>query len=420
MKNSLVIILMLAFGAFSGVPAGHAATIDLGGIKLRLPSVKKDTHRSKRRHTNRSTSRSSVSQHPRWQLVVQDGFQFATNYQGIWIGYDERGEMVMQLETLTPLETDPNKSVPVEVEINGRFYDTVAGTTANKDMVVVQGSDVERILGRLMSGRRVGMSVGQNWIETHLKGSSTAIRSVRSGASNQRRLFASGKVESKKTTASAEPGKIQYFQPGISGMGTAEVTFNIVEGTGLVLYVSFSEISEQADPAHRIDLNSAETTRAIELIRKAEKWTTIARENRVGLFSKRIGFVDDANGLPVSSPEVAETEEPSAEESNQIGVVEEQSTDTEATTSPEEPTQQEASEPAKDPVDFVAVNFNSYENGSTSAQLEHSVKGYSRRFNLPLEDALKLADSLEATLEHASFKLEKRDFDKDKTDKLFQ
>ena len=76
--------------------------------------------------------------------------------------------------------------------------------------------------------------------------------------------------------------------------------------------------------------------------------------------------------------------------------------------------------PGDDPRNFKAANFNSYEDGTTSVQVEHSVEGFSRRFNLRLKDALALADILESTMEYASFRLEKRGFDLDKKDQLFK
>lgn len=382
-------------------------TIDFGGgFRVQLPNVIR---------RNRSTApTSSYSSHARWSTVVDGTVTFASNGQGIWIGYDEAGAMVMQIEPRIPRKEEQGTILPVRIDVNGRYYETVMTAVANEAMIVAHGPEVERILDRLMSGRTIAVDLGQERIETHLTGSSAAIREVRAEASIRRRMHAAGLLppstpepETPDVVVDEEISGLAYYIPGLDGVGSAEVRFNIVEGSGLQLYVIFARIEGQSDPEHSISLNVDETKRMIGLIRKGEEWTEVAQANRVGLFSKRIGFVDDR---------LAQTGEEGegSEAGTAIGA------------------RQEAQPPAGggtvtnaltgevQPRDFRGVNFNSYEDGSTSIQIEHSVGGFSRRFNMWLPNALELADSLESTLEYATFRLENRDMGKDEVDQLFQ
>lgn len=426
----LLFILSAAFLA-APLPA-MAVSIDLGGIRLPLPIIVPDRPRV--------YDGSSVRSQPRWHVVVQNSRRFATNDQGIWVGHDEAGNMVMQIE-VAQAPGAVKSMVAAQIDINGRYFTTVPATVASEHLVAVQGGDVESILGRLMSGRSLRVTVGANVIETHLSGSSAAIRDVRAAAMVQRRLYAEGKVAMPEP-ADDEPeagdeDMITYFLPGVAGSGTAEVRFNIIEGTGLVLYAKFSKIPGYGDPEYSIPYTHTEAERAIRLIRKAQDWTDIAVKNRVGLYSKRIGFVDDANGTDdeaeatsAGSGESA-TDEAKQEASDETAKQAEAETPSvegkvaDAQKADEEVAGKEVAEtgaPTKagDPQNFKAVNFNSYEDGTTSVQLEHAVQGFSRRFNLSLADALKLADSMAETLEYATFRLEKRDFDLEEKDKLFQ
>lgn len=429
------LITTFAVGAFlltTGATYVQAASINLGGVNIRVPTVQKKksySSRKKKRTTNTKYA------HARWHTQVHDSFEYATNSQGIWISHDEQGNMIMQLEAEEPLARKTGDKVPVEVSINGRYYETVEAGVINQSLLVVQGIEVERILGKLMSGRRISVRFDQVTIETHLRGSSTAIRKIRRRAADQRRRYASGLVQRAEPEAAEPEDSIRYFLPGVTKMGTAEVRYNIVEGKGLVLYMIFDQIEGHDFPAYSLSMKSSETKRAITLIRKAEEWTKVAKENRVGLFSKRIGFVDDVNGVKeVEGDKVDSVQQEDGKEAD----VPEQTPVSESATIAEKSgaenlseaseAEQKPAQPAdgpdfsqkEDPLDFISINFNSYEDGSTSAQVEHSVKGYSRRFNLPLEEALELAGSLEATLEHSSSKLERRQFDKEQTDKLFQ
>ena len=275
-----------------------------------------------------------------------------------------------------------------------------------------------------MSGRDVSIAAAGASFGTHLKGSSSAIREVRGAATLQARLFAQGKVTVSKNEK-VEENTIQYFLPGVPNTGVVDVRFDIVEDVGLVLYMQFQAVIGHGDPAHTVRMTSSETNRAITLFRKAEEWTEVARKNRVGLFSKRLGFIDDVYGTEVKFQDGKEVQDDSTGIS-ETSKTKEASKDTRNAIGASVPLEENLASPdenfipGNDPQNFTAANFNSYEDGSTSVQVEHSVEGYSRRFNLKLADALELADSLEATLEYASFRLEKRGFDLDKKDQLFQ
>ncbi|RMF00395.1 MAG: hypothetical protein D6773_11500, partial [Alphaproteobacteria bacterium] len=204
------------------------------------------------------------------------------------------------------------------------------------------------------------------------------------------------------------------------------------QGTGLVVYLKFARIPGHGDPDHAVPLTRTEARRAVALLEKSEKWSEIARKERVGLFSKRIGFVDDELAAPQRVMEVqtqsGTTQPDTRQPGGSIGA-----TDGDGSTAKKaEPggnaqagsgiETARAAPPGgtEEPKDFIAVNFNSYEDGSTSAQIEHAIAGFSRRFNLTIDNALKLAKSTEATLDYATYRLEKRDLDFKEKSKLFQ
>lgn len=400
--------LAASLACLVAMPVGvaNSATIDLGGIRLRLPHVT-----LRRPGGSQSGSSTSYSTHPRWYVALQDGRRFATNDQGFWIGYDERGEMVMQFELGVPSTAAVNSPAPVQFDVNGRFYDTVQGVLASERIAVVHSADAERVLGRLMSGTRVLINVAGNRIETHLKGSSDAIEIVQREAALQQRAFAEGRVAVDDKPAGEDA--ISFYLPGVAGTGSVEVRFDIVEGKGLVLYLNFAAIKWHGDPAYSMPLSVNEARRVTAMIGKAAEWTEVAKANRVGLFSKRIGFVDDENGGEAPKP---------FDQGDGTAHLEQGKVTDLAAGSSGAAVQQELKLPEQKvaPQDFKAVNFNSYEDGSTSVQIEHSVKGFSRRFNLTLAEAQELAASLEATVEYATFRLENRDATPEAKDELFK
>ena len=151
------------------------------------------------------------------------------------------------------------------------------------------------------------------------------------------------------------------------------------------------------------------------MICKAGDWTEIAVKNRIGLFSKMIGYIDDVNGSVI-------------DENKEVGSTIEKVVDGEDKSFCKEKLKQIAMIDGNqlpdinevDPKDFKALNFNSYEDGSTSVQIEHSLKGFSRRFNLGLDEAVKLAKVMDSTLEYASFRLKNRDLKLDEKGELFK
>lgn len=311
----------------------------------------------------------------------------ASNGQGIWIGYDDTGAMVLQLELANNEGMETGGQVSATFDVNGRYYRSVPASIVSEDLAVVQGADVEALLGRLMSGRTLAVTIGNNVTETHLRGSSAAIREVRNEAALQARLFESGRIDvteqpsTEQTPTIADEDVTLYYLPGVQGYGVADVRFDLQEGRGLVIFMNFEAIEGHEDPRHSISMTVAETERAIELIRKGEAWTDIAKANRVGLFSKRIGYIDNI-------------------------AVNDETSDSDAS--------------AGAPKDYRAVNFNSYENGETGVQIEHSVGGFSRRFNLTIDEAMELADFLENTLEVRSQQFETREMSDQEKEDLFQ
>ena len=427
MLSLRIFVFAVSIAVAMPVPALFAATIDLGGIKLRLPSVQ-----SERRGYERSRQGvrrvPSTRSHQRWFVDIHNDRSFATNNQGIWIGHDERGEMAIQVQLDVPTDKPAETVVPVQFDVNGRFFDALPGVVAGPALVVIHSGDAETILSRLMSGSRVAVTVEANRIDTHLRGSSRAIGEVRRAAALQRRLFAQGLVTPQpvEPTGSDDAETIQYFLPGVDGTGVADVSFSIVEGEGLELYVYFEPIPGHGDPAHKVPFSVSETKRLIAMVAKGDEWTTVAVENRVGLFSKRIGFIDDQNGEPVE----AEPQAADAEATDPDGA-EEKVADTSVGAGPAETASDDRQAEGatgnvlpgagqSEPLDFMAMTFNSYEDASTSLQFEHSVRGFSRRFNFAMAEAEQLAAKMEATMAYATGRLENRETDADAKSKLFQ
>lgn len=425
--KAIALAAAMTIAAPPAVEIAQAATIDLGKVRIQLPRIVKK--RSKRSYSRSTSQSSSYATHPRWSTVLEGNYRMATNGQGIWIGYDDTGAMAMQLELPSAVGSEVGSTVPVQIEINGRYYDSVVATVASESLLVVHGPEVERILGRLMSGRSVTAIAGSNRVATHLRGSSAAIREVRNEARIQARLYESGQVTIGKTAETQPPADTQeevkdeevtlYFLPGVAGYGVADVRFSIQEGRGLVIYMQFEGIEGHEDPPHSVTMNPRETARAVDLIRKAEEWTEVAKNNRVGLFSKRIGYIDD--GLAKQEEMAAEeAEETAGETVGEAGNETGSETPETAGEEPSEGTAMGPEQPEAAPKDFRAVNFNSYENGDTSVQIEHSVGGYSRRFNFTLDEALEFADFLENTVKVRSEQFENRELSEDEKEQLFQ
>ncbi|MCC0053820.1 MAG: hypothetical protein H6884_07160 [Rhodobiaceae bacterium] len=407
---------VLAVTTFLAAPLPvQSATLDLGGIRIRLPSVK----------STRSGSgvSSQVRSHPRWFTSVQEGHSYATNGQGIWITYDDSGALAFQMELGVATTLGEGNPVPIDIRVNGRPFALINGVVANANLVVVKGGEIDMLTERLKTGRTVSLAAAGNFIETHLSGSSAAIRDVEAAAALQRRLFATGQVAAAKPDAKpqAEDG-VRYFLPGANWQdtGAVDVTYFIAQDRGLVLRIGFAQIRPDLGPEHRIDLLPAEARRAIALLRKGEEWTQIARDNRVGLFSKRIGFFDEANSASAPEADQPQTGETNAEQAAAptVGA---------GAGQPASGNAAKASQPAnapagngETPADFMAVNFNSYESGETSVQIEHAVHGFSRRFNFFIAKGKELADILEATIKKAEFDLESRKFTQEQKSKLFQ
>lgn len=415
-KTILAAVLAMSVAA----PPALAVTIDLGGVRVRLPTIVQQ----RRTYTTQRDSRYAT--HPRWATVAEGSYRMATNGQGIWVGYDDQGSMVMQLELPNPAGAATGSPLAVQVEINGRFYRTVTAAVANEHLAIVRGAEVEAILGRLMSGRTIAVMAGPNRLETHLTGSSAAIREVRNAAALQARLFvASGSKPAGQATGEKPAVKdedvTQYYLPGVEGLGEVDVRFDIREGEGLVIYMNFEQFEGHGAPTHSIALNVTETGRAVALLRKAEEWSGVAKSNRVGLFSKRIGFIDDALAS------LTDVEEPKPSASGSPGISQKAPLEASpgATAAGPSPSLGEgvgaaASARKSLPKDFRSVNFNSYETGDTGVQIEHSVAGFSRRFNLSIDEALELADFLEATVEVRSQEYETRGLSEEDKEQLFR
>ena len=128
MKLIIAIILVFTFSIPLSVKA-IAASIDLGGVSIRLPKLTNKNSNNRSTSSQRSrdsiSSRSSYSTHPRWQVLNQETHSYATNNQGIWIGYNDAGGMVLQLDMVVPAAFKKDSIVPIQVNVDGRAFDTI-------------------------------------------------------------------------------------------------------------------------------------------------------------------------------------------------------------------------------------------------------------------------------------------------------
>ena len=355
----------------------------LAQITIQLPGFKKaKKNKTRRKSTTASTNTSSA----RWYTSLRNGVDVAMNGEGVMISMDDRGELIFVMALKYPSGKTPGTPVPVEFSFNGRHFGDFDGVQLEGRLVGLSGSMVNRLVDRFKRSRKVNINVAGNSFSSRLSGSTKAIKKIERAA-KARRMYvmdnagreindASVKYmmtrHKKKTMTVATnqvlnnqkrdgirndnvnlhksmrqeampKSKVQYFVPGTKTTGEMWINSDIVSKKGLVIKLNFVDPGHPLDKvSHSTQLLPGEATMMAKYLSRGEKWTTVAQKNKVGRFDKVIGVVA---GQATSN-------------------------------------------------DMIAINFKSYEDGSTAVQVEEMIAGYPKRFNFAIHNGLELATYL--------------------------
>ena len=387
MKRSGLFVVFVTMFCF--IASTEAA---LAQITFQLPGFK-----SKSSKSNKNQRSPDGVSHAKWHTSLRNGVDVAQNDQGVMISLDDRGELIFVLALKYPSGKTQGTIVPVEVLFNNKHFGIFDGVQLDGRLVGLSGSVVHRLIDRFKRSRKFEINVAGNMFSSHLRGSTRAIKHIErvakarrsylmknAGAQindarvkymitrhkNKTRIVAANQVLNNQKRngirndnivlnksmrqENAPKTKVQYFVPGTKTIGEMWIESDVVAKKGLVIKLNF------VDPGHPLD-KVARTTQLLPgeaetmatLLARGEKWTTVAQKNKVGRFDKTIGIVS-------GNPELRE---------------------------------------------LIAINFNSYEDGSTAVQVEEMIAGYPKRFNFAIQNGLELATYL-----HEVVKRSKQDF----------
>ena len=136
-----------------------------------------------------------------------------------------------------------------------------------------------------------------------------------------------------------------FISVGSGRQGGTYVQTSLVPGKGLQVIASLVELAQAGQPGSgdALVLTQEQTQTLIGLLRKAPKWSEIAKANAVGDYSKLIGYVQGSKG-----------------DDNRIEVV------------------------------FVSLSDN-----STAVQIEHYIAGRAKKFRFKIRQGEKWAEQLQ-------------------------
>jgi len=386
-KRSGLFVLFVTMFCFIASTEGALAQ-----ITFQLPGFK-----AKSNKVHKKPGKTEGISHARWHTSLRNGVDVALNDQGVMISLDDRGELIFVLALKYPSGKSEGTIVPVEVLFNDKYFGIFDGVQLEGRHVGLSGSVVHRLINRFKRSRKFEIRVAGNMFSSHLRGSTKAIKKIERAAKarrayliehtgakindarvkymitrhkNKTRIVAANQVLNNQKRngirndnivlnksmrqENAPKIKVQYFVPGTKTIGEMWIESDVVAKKGLVIKLNFVDPGHALDKvAHSTQLLPGEAETMATLLARGEKWTKVAQKNKVGRFDKTIGVV-------AGNPETKE---------------------------------------------LIAVNFNSYEDGSTALQVEEMIAGYPKRFNFAIHNGLELASYL-----HAVVKRSKEDF----------
>jgi len=404
-KRCKLFVLFAAIFALVVTTEGVVAqiTIQLPGFKA--PRYKK-TYRPKKVRVP-----AAYADHSKWYATFRNGVDVALNDEGVIFSFDDRGEMILVVALRQPSGKNEGASVPIDFSFNDQDYGTFDGIQLEGRLIGLTGSAVFRLVDRFKRSKKFRIYVAGNSLSSHLRGSTRAIKKIERAARERRSYLRNnaGKViedarvkylisRHKKRTQTLATNqqiasqkrsgirndnvnlnkslrqenkpkiKVQYFVPGTKSIGEMWIDSDVVPSKGLVIKLNFVDPGHALDKvAHSTQLLPAQANAMASLLAKGEKWTEIAQKNKVGRFSKQLGFIAG-----------------SEDEKNRM-----------------------------------AVNFKSYEDGSTAVQLEEVIAGYPKRFNFAIHNGLELATYLHDVVARAKQDFESKKMTKEQKDDLF-
>lgn len=395
-KIKLISVLATLFAFFittEGVLAG--ITIQLPGVTVKR---KNKRYYNNRYYNNRYYKKrrlpSAYSSHGRWHASVRGGVDVASNDEGVMFSYDDRGEIILVVSVRGGSGKAEGALVPMEISFNGRHYDDYDGEQLKGDLVGISGPRVFRLMDRFKRSRSYRVYIAGTTVESHLRGSTRALKQIERAARDRRRyvldrgsdgvnnsgldfmMMRGGKSNAtagatpeqppqpeqtpqKAPADSEEPQQnqpandnpapqevkdtVQFTDPSMNSTGKMWADSKALENGEAVVQLNFVSSGQSlSNVSHRTQLKPQEAEAMAELLAKAQEWTEVAKKNKVGVFEKMLGLVSGT-----------------ADGKNKI-----------------------------------VVNFQSFKDGSTAAQIEQHVGGYPKTFNFDIESAEKLASQL--------------------------
>jgi len=388
----------LIFGAVAGLVAGSA-----------LSESSKPTQTAQRSSTKRRTSIPSNCSNERWTTQSIDSKQIATNFHGIIVTYDDMGELLIksEIKNTIPNMFKPGDKIQQTVHFSNKSSRTTSATIdAKHKNLLITGMDAIFIANKLKSSSYVKIDFVNNKYCSRLKGSSKAIKNIESSASfyksnkpddiNEARVTRAAtehidhamrvasnqkefaekvvgirqKSDLDKADGNIYNTKIQYYIPGSEEIGEMWVDWHIDDSKGPMMRLNFIDPTHQyenktysinislqpiqascnTDLKIKSDKNTSPSCKIVKDLLRADKWGKIAKEQEMKRrYKKKVSFIQG---------------------------------DEESTKS-------------------LGVNFQVYEDGGMTAQIEEINHGYPKRFNFTLANALELSRYIEDTRQKA-------------------
>ena len=431
-------VLVISGLTFTGSQASNNGGLALGLLGAIISSSQANNQPRQAQQPRQSQRRTSskpkkrVSNIPpncsseRWTTQTISNKPIATNFQGLIVSYDDMGELIVKTSIKNPIPSMFKDGDKIQLTTKFNKGNRITSSTLDEksNSLIISGIDAMYVIEKLKSSSYVKTDFVNNEYCSQLKGSSKAIKTVASSATfwknnrpdhiNEARVaratqehathsksVASNQKEFGEKIAGIRPKsdldaadgnvnvtKIQYYVPGSEEIGEMWVNWHINDEKGPMMRLHFMDPTHQYESeAHKIDIslqpiesvcntdinvdsdkNTSPSCKIVKDLLRADKWGKIAKAKDLKRrYSKRVSFIQG----------------------------EEQSKKS------------------------LAINFQVYENGAMTAQVEEMNHGFPKQFNFTLANALELSRYVENTREKAHKKWMNKTRSKEDLDALF-
>ena len=441
---------MTVLGVGTSVLMANGADLLVGGIIGSIITASHPSHYQQQRpHYSKRSSIPHSCQKGLWSTQMINNEAIATSFHGVSVKHDAQGAMIVAMQIQNPLPNifSAGDNVQLNLHFNKRQKLVNATVDQYKQNLIVSGLDAMYIISKLKSASYAKVDFVNNSYCTRLKGSSNAIKTVENtyvpvsnvstnnyqkanhavqarpnapkhlendSINNARvsraidehmthaqRLASNQKEYAEKVAGIREKSdleaadaniydvKIQYYVPGSEEIGEMWIDWFIDDEKGPMMRLHFMDPTHKYEnESHKIDISlepiesvcntdinikTDETTSpSCEIVKDlliANKWATIAKKQEMKRrYKKRVSFIQGNENSKKS----------------------------------------------------LGINFQVYENGGMTAQLEELNHGYPKRFNFTFAQALELARYIENTRKKAHKKWMNKTRTKEDLDALFQ